>query len=259
MNKNFLYGLIGYPLTHSFSQRYFSEKFEKGCYSECSYMNFPLASISELGSLLSRQLDLCGFNVTIPYKEAIVEHIDEMDAISREMRCVNTVLVERCKDKIFLKGYNTDVYGFRRSFEEWFAALDKDLPDKALILGSGGASKAVAFALHELKITVNIVSRKEGNNIYKTYEQLDAGDISAHQLIVNTTPLGMYPDIEGYPAIPYKYLTEKHFLYDLIYNPSETVFMKKGQKNGVSVCNGLRMLQLQADKSWEIWKKFLGT
>ena len=251
--ENILYGLIGYPLSHSFSQRYFTEKFAKEGYAGYSYMNFPITDIGELRNLLEQQPYLRGFNVTIPYKEQIIPYIDEMDTTAVKAGAVNTVRVIRKDNDIYLKGYNTDVYGFSRSLEEWFAALNVAFPLKALILGSGGASKAVACALHCLNIATTVVSRKKD----KTYEQLNFDDIAAHTLIVNTTPLGMFPNIDECPDIPYQYLTEKHYLYDLVYNPEETLFMRKGLEKGASVHNGRQMLHLQADKAWEIWSETL--
>ena len=244
-----MYGLIGYPLSHSFSQRYFTEKFAKEERDGYSYRNFPITDIDKLRGLLEQHPCLCGFNVTIPYKEQIIPYIDEMDVTASDVRAVNTVRVVRCGDDLFLKGYNTDVYGFRRSLEEWFVALDVDLPQNALVLGSGGASKAVVCALSGLGIAASVVSRREG----KMYEQLNAKDFAACHLIVNTTPLGMFPKVGECPAIPYQYLTERHYLYDLVYNPEETVFMLKGIERGALVHNGKRMLHLQADKAWEIW------
>jgi len=253
MNDIHLYGLIGYPLSHSFSQGYFTEKFAKERCIGYSYRNFPLENIGELSNLLVQQPDLYGFNVTIPYKEQIISFLDEMDVVAEKTGAVNTVQVA-CKGKErYLKGYNTDVYGFSRSLEEWFAALDVELPRQALALGTGGASKAVVCALRCLNISVQLVSRKEGRDIYKTYNQLNAADIAACPLVINTTPLGMYPNTGECPVIPYQYLTEKHYLYDLVYNPEETLFMSKGREMGAFVHNGERMLYLQADKAWEIW------
>ena len=243
------YGLIGYPLSHSFSQKYFTEKFLKKGYKNCSYTNFPITDINELQHLLKHCPDLRGLNVTIPYKEQIISFINEMDAVAIEAGAVNTVRIIRNGENIYLKGYNTDVYGFSRSLEEWFATLEADLPQKAMILGTGGAAKAVACALHRLGVTTSIVSRKKN----KTYEHLNADDIAAHPLIVNATPLGMFPKTNECPAIPYQHLTEKHYLYDLVYNPQETLFMQKGLANGASALNGARMLHLQADRAWEIW------
>lgn len=253
MNGIYLYGLIGYPLSHSFSQGYFTEKFAKEGYIGYSYRNFPIGTIWELCDLLKQQPDLHGFNVTIPYKEQIIPFLDGMDHVAGTAGAVNTVQVIRNGKDISLKGYNTDVYGFSRSLEEWFAARDVELPRQALVLGTGGASKAVACALFGLGIDTHFVSRREGEAVYKTYGQLEAADMLAHSLIVNTTPLGMYPNIDEYPPIPYQHLTEKHFLYDLVYNPGETLLMRKGREAGATACNGERMLHLQADKAWEIW------
>ena len=248
------YGLIGYPLSHSFSQRYFTEKFAKEGLDGYSYRNFPITDIGLLHQLLEQQPDLCGFNVTIPYKEQIVPLMDEMDAVAEKTGAVNTVKIMRNGKDIRLKGFNTDVYGFSRSLEEWLTALNIEFPRQALVLGTGGASKAVVCALSDFGITSHLISRNENDAIFKTYDQLNADIISAHPLIVNTTPLGMFPNIGECPAIPYQFLTEKHFLYDLVYNPEETLFMRKGLEEGAFVKNGERMLHLQADKAWEIWK-----
>ncbi len=254
MNDNCLYGLIGFPLSHSFSQRYFTDKFLKEGLKNHAYKNFPLSDIKELPDLLKNHPDLCGFNVTIPYKEQIIRFIDEMDHVSAKTGAVNTVRIIREGDEMYLKGYNTDVYGFVRSLEEWFTARDQSLPERALVLGTGGASKAVAYALFRLNIETHFVSRTAGDGVYKTYDQLNAEDMAAHRLIVNTSPVGMYPNVREYPDIPYQYLTDRHFLYDLIYNPEETLFMSKGKVLGAAVHNGERMLRLQADKAWEIWR-----
>ena len=254
-----MYGLIGYPLSHSFSQRYFSEKFAKEGYVGYSYENFPISDIRDLHNLLNQKPNLRGFNVTIPYKEQIIPFLDEMDTVAKEVGAVNTVQVIREEGKIYLKGYNTDVYGFSQSLEEWFevSSLKFEVSSlTALVLGAGGASKAVVYALSRLGFDVHLVSRKEGKGIYKTYDQLTKDDIATNSLIVNTTPLGMFPNIDECPAIPYQYLTEKHFLYDLVYNPEETLFMRKSREMGASVRNGKRMLHLQADKAWEIWKNY---
>ena len=255
MNDIQLYGLIGYPLSHSFSQRYFTEKFAKEGYQGYFYRNFPLENIGELTNLLVQQRDLCGFNVTIPYKEQIIPFLDEMDAVAEKTGAVNTVQVIRNGKDIYLKGYNTDVYGFSQSLKEWFAALHAELPRHALVLGAGGASKAVEYALCCLNIAAHLVSRHEGENIYRTYTQLTDADMAAHPLVINTTPLGMFPNTDECPAIPYLYVTEKHHLYDLVYNPEETLFMRKGREMGAFVHNGKRMLHLQADKAWEVWNK----
>ena len=249
----YLYGLIGYPLSHSFSQKYFSEKFENEGLVDYAYKNFPISDIRELHGLLEQQPDLRGFNVTIPYKEQIIPFLDEMDGGAEKIGAVNTVKVVRNGNDIRLKGYNTDVYGFRRSLEEWFSTYNEEMPGQALVLGAGGASKAISFVLSGLGCVVKLVSLPEEKNLYKTYDQLDANDMINHSLIINATPLGTYPNTGECPAILYQHLTKKHFLYDLVYNPEETLFMRKGREMGASVHNGERMLHLQADKAWEIW------
>ena len=248
-----LYGLIGYPLSHSFSQGYFTGKFAGEGYGDCFYRMFPLGKIGDLHNLLEQQRDLCGFNVTVPYKEQVVAYLDEIDTVAGKIGAVNTVQVIRNGKDIYLKGYNTDVYGFDRSLHEWFDAINRELPGQALVLGTGGASKAVVYALNCLNIVTNTVSRK----FDKTYDLLNAADIAAHPLIVNTTPLGMFPNIGECPAIPYQYLTENHCLYDLVYNPEKTLFMRRGREFGALVHNGERMLHLQADRAWEIWRSIL--
>ena len=248
-----IYGLIGYPLTHSFSKSYFTEKFAKEGREGYHYKNFPITDIGQLRQLVVQHHNLRGFNVTIPYKEQIVPLMDELDVSATAAGAVNTVQVLRNGKDFFLKGYNTDVYGFSRSLKEWFASRHWELPRQALILGTGGASKAVVCALSDFGITTHLVSRNEGKSIYKTCDRLTADDLAAHHLIVNTTPLGMFPNIGECPAIPYSHLTNKHLLYDLVYNPDETLFMRKGLEMGAFVHNGERMLHLQADKAWEIW------
>ena len=251
-----LYGLVGYPLSHSFSQRYFSEKFAKEGREGFFYKNFPIPNIEKLSNLLEQQPDLRGFNVTIPYKEQIIPLMDEMDDVATKVGAVNTVQVVRNGKDVYLKGYNTDVYGFSRSIEEWYAACKSEIPRQALVLGTGGASKAVVCALRNFGMIVHLASRREGKGVYKTYEQLYADDMDAHPLIVNTTPLGMFPNTGECPAIPYPYITGKHYLYDLVYNPKETLFIRKGLEKGTSVHNGERMLHLQADRAWEIWNNY---
>jgi len=247
------YGLIGYPLTHSFSETYFNEKFDKEKRDDHFYCNFPLTDINFLPNLLDLYPDLCGFNVTIPYKEKIIPFLDKTDSLIDEIGAVNTVEITRYCEGILLKGYNTDVYGFNRSLHEWFAALKAKIPPRALILGTGGASKAVAYVLKSIGVTAHLISRRKGVGIYKTYTQLNANDFATHHLIVNTTPLGMFPFDEHAPDIPYNYISPQHYLYDLIYNPAETRFMRNGIQRGATAINGERMLHLQADKAWKIW------
>jgi len=254
MNNTHIYGLIGYPLSHSFSQKYFTEKFEREGPEGYFYKNFPITNIGELHDLLRQQPDLRGFNVTIPYKEQIIPFLDEIDDAAEKIGAVNTVRIMRIGKEVRLKGYNTDVYGFGQSLKEWFSAIGAKLPCSALVLGSGGAAKAVAYELKRLGVVANIVSRSARKGIYKTYDCLNVGDIAAHHLIINTTPLGMFPKIDECPAIPYQCLNENHYLYDLVYNPDVTLFMRNGRENGAHTLNGKRMLHLQADRAWEIWQ-----
>ena len=256
IDMNPMYGLIGFPLSHSFSEKYFSEKFEKEELKWHSYKNFPIADIAYLEQLLDEFPELHGFNVTIPFKKQIISFLDEMDDVAENVGAVNTVQIIRSEMDPYLIGYNTDVYGFSQSLKEWFTTCNADLPRRALVLGTGGASEAVKYSLSGLGMVVHSVSRYAYQDVYKTYDQLNAADIADHLLIVNTSPLGMYPNTDECPAIPYQFLTKKHHLYDLIYNPEKTLFMQKGIERGASVLNGERMLHLQADKAWEIWNSF---
>lgn len=237
------YGLIGFPLTHSFSVRYFAEKFEKEGIKDASYQNFPLESIEELPDLIHNQ-KLDGFNITIPYKEAVIEYLDSVDTDAEAIDAVNCVKITDGK----LKGYNTDVYGFRESLKKFIG----ERSPKALILGTGGSSKAVSHALSELDIPYSFVSRRKKAEWY-TYADLTPAVLGTYQLIINTTPLGMFPNMDGFVPLPYEALTSEHFLYDLIYNPAETQFLKMGREHGAQTKNGLEMLHLQAERNWEIW------
>lgn len=231
------YGLIGHPLSHSFSKTYFTEKFEREGL-DCEYENYDIDDIA-----LVRELDLSGFNVTSPYKEAIIPYLDELDPIAAEVGAVNTVKV---LPNGRLIGYNTDVIGFA---ETVFGA---ELQKTALILGTGGASKAVQYALRQLGIRYSIVSRSIGKGDYQ-YEELTPEIIQSHLLIVNATPVGMAPNINEAPNLPYDAITPQHTLIDLIYNPDETLFLRKGKEHGAITINGLTMLHAQAEASWEIW------
>lgn len=244
-----LYGLIGYPLSHSFSKNYFEEKFTREHLSDYRYENFPLQSLEELSRLIKDTPELQGFNVTIPYKEKVLTHIDRLDENSFEIGAVNTVKIDRQQRKPFLKGYNTDSYGFYTSLIPF---LNKNVTD-ALILGTGGAAKAVASVLKKMGISCLFVSRHPMRSDQISYADL-CGPVLYHaQLIVNTTPVGMVPDTDACPDIPYEFITGKHLLYDLIYNPEETKFLARGKQWGARVVNGLAMLSLQAEKAWEIW------
>ena len=240
-----LYGIIGYPLAHSFSPAYFKKKFAEH-HIDAVYEAFSLADINEFPALLSAHPDIAGLNVTIPHKEAVIEYLDELDSVAAEIGAVNCIVFKNGKKK----GYNTDIIGFERSL----IPLLQPQHTHALILGTGGSSKAVAYVLKQLGITYQFVSRtRQGDCL--TYEELTNEVIDQNKLIINTTSQGMYPNVDSAPALPYDSLTPQHLLYDLIYNPEETVFLSKGIEQGASFKNGFEMLQLQAEAAWDIWAK----
>ena len=241
------FGLIGFPLGHSFSRKYFTEKFTREGISDTDYLLFEIPEIEEVGAVVEKHPDLCGFNITIPYKEQIFPFLNELDAAAKAIGAVNVVKIIDGK----LKGYNTDFVGFRDSLQDFLGSAK---PQKALILGTGGASKAVAYALQSMGIAYLYVSRTAKNGSI-SYGQLHESPhwIKDHHLIVNTTPLGTYPNTEDHPDIPYEMLGEEHYLYDLVYNPAVTSFMKSGKQNGAKVSNGYDMLIRQAEAAWDIW------
>lgn len=243
-----LFGLIGYPLSHSFSKKYFSEKFEREGIEQARYELYELADIGEFPKLIEQEPDLLGLNVTIPHKQAVMPYLDALDTSAQKVGAVNVIRLQEGR----LIGYNSDYYGFYRSLQEWLPPKQNSF--KALVLGSGGASRAVIAALEELNIPSTLVSRKAAADRL-SYEQLRAqpGLLEEHRLIINTSPLGMSPHTQTAPDIEYGKLDEGHYLYDLVYNPAETLFMQKGKAQGAQVKNGLEMLQLQAEKAWEIW------
>jgi shikimate dehydrogenase len=243
------YGLIGYPLSHSFSKKYFADKFEREGIVNCTYENYPIEHISQFPELISRQTDLMGLNVTIPYKEQVIRYLDRLDDDIKAIGAVNTIKIYRQEKKLKLKGFNTDVYGFQNSISPYIQGRKR----YALILGTGGASKAASFALQQMGFEFTFVSRNPRNSNHISYDQLTQEIIARASLIINTSPVGMYPQINTFPDIPYKYITSEHVLFDLIYNPLETRFLANGKKMGAVIINGLNMLQLQAEKSWEIW------
>lgn len=243
------YGLIGFPLTHSFSKRYFTEKFvEMGISDTHHYELFELQDYTQLPQLVQNQPDLRGLNVTIPHKQNVLPYLDEITDAARRIGAVNVIKITNDKRLI---GYNSDYYGFRLALEELLPANYKDI--KALVLGNGGAAKAVKVALEDMGILYETVTRKPEENTILYANVKDY--ISDNQLLINTTPLGTYPDTTTCPALPYELLTEKHYLFDLVYNPETTLFMQKGLDKGAAVKNGYRMLVLQAEKSWEIWNQ----
>jgi shikimate dehydrogenase len=241
-------GLIGYPLEHSFSKKYFSDKFSRLHINDWEYELYPLQEISELRKLLVETPGLTGLNVTIPYKISVMPLLDEVDETARAAGAVNTISITQRQNRQCMKGYNTDVYGFEQSLLPLLRPYDK----KALILGSGGASKAVEYVLKKLGIVSQIVSRSPEKG-QLSYQEIDDRLINENTIIINTTPLGMYPDVNTTPAIPYPSIGTRHLLYDLIYNPETTIFLQKGIQAGARVKNGLEMLQLQAEKAWQIW------
>ena len=243
-------GLIGTKLSHSFSKSYFEQKFEKLELSNHSYSLFELKNIEELSLLLEKNKELKGLNITFPFKESILPFLDEIDNEAKAVGAVNTVSISWKNNKPVLKGFNTDVFGFRNSIKPFL----ENTHERALILGTGGAAKAIKHVLHSLGITTLSVSRtpEEGEI---SYEELNEYVIKFHKLIVNCTPLGTYPNVHDKPELPYQLLDESHTLMDLVYNPEETEFMKLGKAEGAVVLNGLSMLRQQADKAWEIWSR----
>ena len=237
------FGLIGKDISYSFSKNYFTLKFKKLGLNDYEYVNFDLKSIDEFKDLISKELK--GLNVTIPYKESIINFLDEIDDEAKLIGAVNTIKIDK---RGRLTGFNTDVYGFEESLKPRLKKSHK----KALVLGTGGASKAVCYVLDKLKIDYLLVSRSpEKTQI--SYTDLNRSLLEKYTIIINCTPLGTYPKVEEYPKIPYDCITKKHLLYDLIYNPEKTQFLKEGEKRGADISNGLKMLELQAEKSWKIW------
>lgn len=243
-NKKVRYGLIGRNISYSFSKGYFAQKFSELGLIDCSYENFDLEKIEDISSLLNNNQNIKGVNVTIPYKEAVLPYLTKIDPKAAQIGAVNTIKLQG-DQRI---GFNTDVYGFRNAIEPYLQAQHKS----ALILGTGGASKAVAFVFKELDIPFQFVSRNpKGNQL--NYSDLDHNIMEKHTVLVNCTPLGTFPKVEARPDVPYQFINNAHLLFDLIYNPEKTSFLKEGELRGATICNGLRMLQLQAEKSWEIW------
>lgn len=244
------FGIIGYPLGHSFSPGYFNEKFENEGI-DAHYDKYELPVITDLQAVIDYTPDLCGFNVTIPYKEKVMSYLDSVSPEARAIGAVNVVKISR-KDgnKPYLEGYNSDVIGFMRSIQPLLDNHHK----KALILGTGGASKAVNYGLHQFGIETVLVSRSQKDKTIQ-YQQITPEMLAEYTVIVNCTPCGMAPHFNECPDIPYEALSKQHLLYDLIYNPDETLFLKKGKAQGALTKNGLEMLLLQAEAGWEIWNK----
>lgn len=241
------YGLIGYPLGHSFSVTYHNQRFaDEGI--NAKYVNFEIPNIEQLIEVLSSNPELKGLNVTIPYKEKVMEYLDYISPEARAIGAVNVIRVVHEGTKIELRGYNSDVIGFVQSIEPIIESYHK----KALVLGTGGASKAICYGLKSLGIEPVLVSRYERPGTIQ-YASITPDVVKEYNVIVNCTPLGMFPKTNECPALPYEAMDEKNILYDLIYNPDETLFMRKGAERGAAVKNGLEMLLLQAFASWEFW------
>ena len=241
------YGIIGYPLGHSYSRGFFTDKFQKEGI-DAQYLNFPIPSAEQLREVVVENPELRGLNVTLPYKQAVIPMLDELSDEAREIGAVNVIRVRRKNGIPFLKGFNSDIIGFMNSIRP----LLKPNHRKALILGTGGASRAVRVGFERLGIDWTYVSRTPAKGRF-TYEELTPEILQNYQVVVNCSPVGMYPNIDACPAIPYEALTPGHLLFDVVYNPEETLFMKRGAEQGAVVKNGLEMLYLQAVASWEFW------
>ena len=245
------FGLIGYPLSHSFSQGFFSKKFLNEHIKDVQYDNFPIPSINDFSALWQQHEVLEGLNVTIPYKKEVIPFIQFPSSVVQKINACNCI--RKFNNELY--GYNTDVIGFEKSLQP----LLKTWHTKALILGTGGAAAAVEYVLQKLGIAYQLVSRNDQSKatIYNAsvinYAVLNEEIINQHRLIINTSPIGMYPNIDEAPSIPYAFLSDKHYLYDLVYNPGETLFLAKGKEKGATIKNGLDMLHIQAEESWAIW------
>ena len=243
-----LYGLIGFPLTHSFSKKYFDKKFEKENLDACRFENFPLADITEFPKLISQNKNsLKGLAVTIPYKKQVIPFLDNTANIPAGLNACNCIKIENEK----LTGYNTDWMGFDKSF----TTLLQPHHTKVLVLGSGGAAAAVCYALQKNKMDYQLVSRQKAIENVLTYKELTPALMREYNVIVNTTPLGSHSFINEFPLIPYECITAQHYCFDLNYNPAETVFLQKAKQTGATIKNGMDMLTLQAEINWQIWNR----
>ncbi|QXP67538.1 shikimate dehydrogenase [Polaribacter sp. AHE13PA] len=247
--KNKVFGLLGKDIEYSFSRGYFTEKFEKLDLQKCKYVNFDIQKIEDFTAVIKEGGDsLGGINVTIPYKEEVMKYLDKLDETAKAIGAVNTIKFTKRGN---LKGYNSDVVGFEKSI----FPLIKKHHKRALILGTGGASKAIAYALKKNDIKFKFVSRNPEGKKEISYQDLTEEIMEKYQIIINSSPVGTSPNTDRCPDIPYQFITEKHLLYDLIYNPEVTTFLAKGKAQGATIKNGYEMLQLQAEESWRIWNK----
>ncbi|TCC93996.1 shikimate dehydrogenase [Pedobacter frigiditerrae] len=242
------FGLIGYPLSHSFSKKFFSEKFEKEQIANCKYELFPIEKAEEMMDLIHENPSLCGINVTIPHKLNVIPFLTEIDDAAKNIGAVNCISINQSGKRPVLKGYNTDAFGFAESLKP---LLEKH-HQKALIFGDGGAAKAVKYVLEQLQIPYLVVVRNPVPNAI-LYSAVTAEILDEHKILINTTPLGMLPNLGSFPPIPYQFLTDQHLAYDLVYNPEEPTFLTKAKAQGSKIKNGLEMLYLQAERSWYIW------
>lgn len=242
------FGLIGYPLTSSFSKKYFGDKFEQEKIDNCKYDLYPINQAREIVDLIETDSLLSGLNVTIPHKVNVIPFLDTLDNAAKEIGAVNCISISQKGAKPILKGYNTDTYGFELSLQPMLKAYHQ----KALVFGDGGAAQAVKYVLNRLKIPfISVVRNTQENTIL--YSGVTKELLEEYSILINTTPLGMFPHVDSYPTIPYQHLSDKHLAYDLVYNPLETQFLTKAKANGATIKNGLEMLHLQAERSWEIW------
>ncbi|WP_316750040.1 shikimate dehydrogenase [Pedobacter gandavensis] len=239
--------LIGYPLSHSFSKKHFTEKFVKEQIADCAYELYPMEHVNSFPELIADE-EIVGINVTIPHKVGVMAYVDQLDEAAAEIGAVNCVDIRRENGKVTLKGYNTDAYGFEASLLPFL----KEHHTKALVFGDGGAAKAVKYVLNKLGISFLIVTRKPAEGTI-LYDAVDAEMMAEYTLLINTTPLGMSPNVDSCPQIPYESITEKHLAYDLVYNPEVTKFLELSAASGAAIKNGLEMLYLQAERSWHIW------
>lgn len=246
-----LYGLIGNPLTHSYSAKYFSRKFELENIKDCQYHLFQLENENEIPELILKHSGLLGLNVTIPFKQKIIKYLDEISDMAGKCGAVNCIKIDRKSEKPYLTGYNTDVDAFQQSVQPLLKPGHKN----ALILGTGGGALAVGLALAQLGIRFTFVTRNPVGKNQIGYEKIDQRKIEQNHIIIQATPVGMFPNTDQLPDLPYEHLSPDHLLFDLVYNPEETLFLRKGKEKGTQVKNGLEMLHLQAEKSWEIWTK----